>query len=60
VFYEAWLFDSGRGLRDTKLIAKAWDAAGAYQGVAFPIVAGRNGTAIFVMMCVGSGAAMRA
>ena len=44
-------------LRDTKLIAEPWDAAGLYQVGTFPApVAGPTGTAAIATMSGGSGA----
>jgi isoamylase len=45
-------------LRDVKLIAEAWDAAGAYQVGSFSNGAGRSGTVATGMMSGVSGAAM--
>ena len=46
-------------LRDAKMIAEAWDAAGAYQVGSFSHRRGRNGTAATATTCAGSGAAMQ-
>ena len=48
-------------LADTKIIAEAWDAAGAYQVGSFgDRRAGPNGTAAIATTCAASGAATRA
>ncbi len=46
-------------LRDVKLIAEPWDAAGLYQVGTFPArEGGRTGTAAIAMTCENSGAAI--
>ncbi len=45
-------------LADTKIIAEAWDAAGAYQVGSFSKVRWANGTGVIAMIFVATGVVM--